>query len=136
MADIVATFETSPRLTEAQIAQVFATMGDGPFYKCVEGWYAGGGIGSGTGATIGVELDRTDRDRVEGMKIEMEMFLRSQLLDAGVVITSLDMLEPPAVEPPRCDDHPDADLTMDESKATPDGLVPLCCDDCGTVIDV
>lgn len=82
--DIFAAFETTPRMTEVQVRQLFERMGDDAYHRCVEDVTAGGGVGSGTSPTIFITLDKRDGGRLEGMEIETDHFVRDALRERGL----------------------------------------------------
>jgi hypothetical protein len=77
--DIFVAFETTPRMTEAQVRQLFDKMGDEAYHRCVEDVKAGGGAGSGTSCAMFLTLDRRDGGRLEGMEVETDHFVRDAL---------------------------------------------------------
>ena len=92
--------ETTPKLTEVQMRQLFDAMGDEPYHALIENAIIGGEKGAGTSATMFLDIKEREPgdtgypcndDRILGMKVETEWYLDAVLAERDVEVTRCDV---------------------------------------------
>lgn len=89
--DIIVTLETSPKLTEVQVYQIFEQMGDSDYHDEIAEMMAGSEAGAKTSAMMQLQIYGPIDDREVRLMRETRTFLEHTLEERGIHMSRMDL---------------------------------------------